>query len=57
MSSNRSYRKAHDFAFCYKEIEKNAGTMYDPIITEHVLKHWDEVIHSMKNKFFSSSTY
>ena len=44
MTSNRSYRKAHDFQYCYKEIENNLGTMYDPIIGEYVLKHWSEII-------------
>lgn len=47
MTSNRSYRKAHDFQFCYNEIEKNLGTMYDPIIGEYVLKHWEEVIQAV----------
>lgn len=44
MTSNRCYRKAHDFAFCYGEIEKNLGTMYDPVIGRYVLEHWEEVI-------------
>lgn len=45
MTSNRCYRKAHDFQFCYEEIKKNLGVMYDPIIGEYVLKHWQEIIH------------
>lgn len=49
ITSNRSYRKAHDFQYCYKEIEKNLGTMYDPIIGEYVLKHWEEVIGMVKD--------
>ena len=48
MTSNRSYRKAHDFDFCYGEIEKNLGKMYDPIIGEYVLQHWDEIISVVK---------
>lgn len=44
MTSNRCYRNAHDFDYCYKEIEKNLGKMYDPIIGEYVLRHWEEVI-------------
>lgn len=44
MTSNRSYRKAHSFDYCYNEIQKNIGTMYDPLIGECVLKHWQEVI-------------
>ena len=44
MTSNRCYRKAHDFDYCYEEIKKNLGTMYDPIIGEYVLGHWAEII-------------
>ena len=43
MSSSRSYRKAHDLQYCYDEIEKNKGIMYDPIIAEYVLLHWKEI--------------
>lgn len=43
ITSNRCYRKAHDFDYCYKEIEKNLGKMYDPMIGAYVLKHWKEV--------------
>lgn len=38
----------HDFEYCYDEIKRNMGTMYDPIIAEHVLKHWDEVVKIVK---------
>ncbi len=48
MTSNRCYRKAHDFAFCYTEIEKNLGIMYDPVIGRYVLDHWEEVISAIK---------
>lgn len=48
MSSNRSYRKAHDLQFCYQEIEKNLGTMYDPMIEQFVLEHWEEIIKKEK---------
>lgn len=44
MSSDRSYRKAHDFQYCYQEIQKNLGIMYDPFIGKYVLEHWQEVI-------------
>ena len=44
MTSNRCYRKAHDFDYCYKEIEKNLGTMYDPMIGQYVLDNWEEII-------------
>ena len=46
MSSNRCYRKAHDMDFCYQEIEKNLGKMYDPEIGKAVLEHWDYVVGS-----------
>lgn len=26
---------------CYKEIEKNLGTMYDPVIGKYILKNWE----------------
>lgn len=44
MTSNRSYRHAYGFDYCYREIEKNLGTMYDPIIGEFVLKNWNEIV-------------
>lgn len=43
MTSNRHYRKAMSLEYCYSEIEKNLGTMYDPIIGKFVLQHWEEV--------------
>ena len=43
ITSNRCYRKAHDFTFCYEEIERNLGKMYDPEIGKFVLEHWEEV--------------
>lgn len=48
MTSNRCYRKAHDFAYCYEEIKKNLGSMYDPVIGEYVLQHWEEIIAVVK---------
>lgn len=44
ITSDRCYRKAHSFGYCYNEIEKNLGTMYDPAIGKLVLKNWDQVI-------------
>lgn len=44
MTSTRSYRNAHTLEYCYSEIEKNLGIIYDPIIGKYVLEHWDEVI-------------
>lgn len=42
ITSNRCYRKAHDFEFCRQEIEKNLGIMYDPGIGRLVLDNWNE---------------
>lgn len=44
MTSDRCYRRSYDQAYCYGEIRKNLGTMYDPVIGRHVLEHWDEVV-------------
>lgn len=41
ITSNRCYRKAHDFEFCRQEIEKNLGIMYDPNIGRLVLDNWN----------------
>lgn len=43
ITSNRYYRNANSLAFCYQEIEKNLGTMYDPMIGSYVLEHWDQL--------------
>lgn len=43
MTSNRRYRKELGFDVCYQEIEKNLGKMYDPIIGQYVLDHFDKV--------------
>jgi putative nucleotidyltransferase with HDIG domain len=43
MTSNRCYRKAHSLEYCYREIEKNLGKMYDPILGSYVLKHWNHI--------------
>lgn len=50
ITSNRCYRKAHDFDYCYREIEKNLGKMYDPIVGQYVLDHWDEVTGVVRKK-------
>lgn len=39
MHSSRCYRIAHNLDYCYEEIEKNLGTMYDPVIGKYVLKN------------------
>ena len=43
ITSNRCYRKAHNFDYCYEEIENNLGKMYDPIVGIDVLDNWDEI--------------
>lgn len=43
ITSNRCYRKAHDFEYCYNEIEKNLGKMYDPIMGKYVLDNFEEI--------------
>lgn len=41
MTSKRNYRDKQSYDFCYQEIEKNLGKMYDPQIGQVVLEHWD----------------
>lgn len=48
ITSNRCYRKAHDFDYCYEEIKKNLGTMYDPMVGRYVLDNWDKIISVIK---------
>ncbi len=48
ITSNRCYRKAHDFDFCYQEIENNLGKMYDPIVGQYVLDNWNEITSVVK---------
>lgn len=50
MTSNRCYRNAHSFEYCYTEIEKNLGKMYDPQIGKRVLENWEEVVKVVKNE-------
>jgi HD-GYP domain-containing protein (c-di-GMP phosphodiesterase class II) len=49
MTSDRSYRKAYDLDYYFKEIEIKLGTMYDPIIGRYVLQHWEEVLYVIGN--------
>ena len=48
MLSNRSYRKAMPFEVCRKEIEKNVGKMYDPVIAKAALDNWEKMISRYK---------
>ena len=50
ITSNRVYRKAHSFEYCYLEIEKNLGKMYDPAVGGFVLKHWQDITRIKKAK-------
>lgn len=50
ITSNRCYRRAHDFQYCYDEIEKNLGKMYDPIVGRYVLDNWEEIISVVRDK-------
>lgn len=43
MTSKRIYRDAMSFDYCYDEIKRNIGVMYDPAIAQVVLEHWSEV--------------
>lgn len=43
MLSTRSYRKAMELSQCRAEIERNIGVMYDPVVAELALKHWEEI--------------
>ncbi len=45
MLSDRSYRKAHTYEYCYEEIKKNLGIMYDFEIGRLVLEQWDTVFN------------
>lgn len=44
MTSDRCYRKSYNYDYCYEEIKKNLGSMYDPVIGRYVLEHWEEII-------------
>jgi len=46
MISDRPYRKGMDRNVCKEQIEKNVGIMYDPVIANEVINHWEEVLKS-----------
>lgn len=50
MISDRPYRKGMATSICKDQIIKNIGMMYDPIIAEMVVGHWDEVIKSREDE-------
>ena len=43
MTSRRCYREPFSIDHCRSEIERCAGTMYDPVIAKITLEHWDEI--------------
>ncbi len=55
MTSIRVYRKAYSLEYCYLELEKNLGKMYDPAIGELVLEHWKELIRTIGTKMDSDN--
>lgn len=50
MISDRPYRKGMDIEICKEQIEKNIGTMYDPMIAQCVIEHWNEVMKSWEEE-------
>lgn len=44
MTSRRVYHDCMTLDECYKELEKNAGIMYDPAITQIVLQNWKDIV-------------
>lgn len=44
MRSTRSYRNAISEYECYNEILKNKGLMYDPQITDCIIKNWSNIV-------------
>lgn len=43
MTSHRKYRKALSWEDCHREIEKNCGSMYDPVIGRVALENWETI--------------
>lgn len=54
MKSSRAYRNQLSDEVCYTEIKRNLCKMYDPLIANCALKHWDELMHSYKNIVLSA---
>lgn len=44
MTMKRSYRKTLSYEECYKEIENNLYTMYDPFLGNVILDNWSKII-------------
>ncbi len=57
MNSSRCYRIAHDLDYCYKEIEKNLGIMYDPVIGRYILKNWEVIKNIINEKSLENTSW
>ena len=57
MNSSRCYRIAHDLDYCYKEIEKNLGIMYDPVIGRYILKNWKVIKNIINEKSLENTSW
>lgn len=53
MSTDRSYRKAFDLEYCYKEVQKQLGIMYDPDIGIYVLNNWNIIVGKQSSEVLS----
>ena len=56
MMSNRQYRKSLTSIQCKSEIYKNAGTMFDPDISQKVLENWETLV-DCKNRLYRLGIY
>lgn len=54
MKSRRAYRNQLSDEVCYTEIKMNMCKMYDPLIANCALKHWNELMCSYKKTAFSA---
>ncbi len=43
MTSDRGYRDAYSLKYCYEEIKRNLGILYDPEIGAVALEHWADL--------------
>lgn len=54
MASKRYYKDSLPTTYCKEEIEKNMGTMYDPVISRIVLDNWnvvEDILLTHPNRF------
>ena len=49
ITSNRCYRKAHDFDYCYQEIEKNLGKMYEMLLVILIVLFSHQIKYILNN--------